>query len=96
MAPATRDCFLLHYSTQDHHSTHTRGKAQNNFSSYVPQLDVVSHTSMHKTMAVLVAHLPLSKKGRATIVADSSSLQQASGYNTSCMVAYTCTCQAIF
>ena len=52
---------------------------------------LVSHTVMYaqcKTMAVLVAHLPLLAKQGAT---DSSSLQQASGYNTSCMVAYAYT-----
>ena len=44
-----------------------------------------------KTIAVL-PHLPLSKNGRATVVADSSSIQrQAFGYNTSSMVAYAFT-----
>ena len=77
-------------------------KAQNNF-SYVSQLDVLSRghpSSMHaqcKTIAATVlCHLLLSKKGEATVVADSSSIQQASGYNTSCMVAYACTGLAIF
>ena len=81
------DYTVLPTSTQDHHSTHkARGKAQqNNFSyMYVSHLDVLSHTSMHvqcKIIAVL-RHLPLSK---TTIVADSLSIQQVSGYNTSCM-----------
>ena len=89
MAPATRYCLLV---------LEARGKAQNNFSySYVSQLDILSHASMHvqcKIIAVL-CHLPLSKNRRATVVADSSSIQQVSGYNTSCMVAYACTGLAI-
>ena len=75
----------LSTSTQDHHSTHTRLGEKHK--TVLVMFHVLSHTFMHaqcKTIAVL-HHLPLTKKGRATVVADPSSIQQASGYNTSCM-----------
>ena len=51
-----------------------------------------THVPYNRAECIAVLrHLPLSKNGRATVVADSSSIQQASGYNTSCMVAYACT-----
>ena len=98
MAPATR-YFLLVLKITTAHTHKARGKAQQNNFSYVSQLDVLSHTSMHvqcKIVAAVLCHLPLSKNGKATVVADSSSIQRASGYNTSCMVAYACTGLAIF
>ena len=72
---------LLRTSTQYHHSTQTRlGEKHKTIlvmflslnSMYFP-----THPCMNnviKTIAVL-PHLPLSKNGRATVVADSSSIQ---------------------
>ena len=98
MAPAT--CYLSFLLVNTAHTQgYYEGKSTlKQLDLVVSQFDVLSHTSMHaqcKTIAVL-RHLPLSKHGRATVVADSLSIHQASGYNTSCMVVYACAGLAIF
>ena len=73
-----RNTQLLPTRLQCEKTIHTQGN-----STTLPHIHVYAQC---KTMAILVAHLPLSKKGRATVVADYSSLHQASEYNTSCMI----------
>ena len=70
----------------------TKGNSTKPFQSCFISLDVSSHTSMHAQQNCGCTYsTPTSqqKRGSYTVVADSSSLQQASVYNASWYIAYT-------